>query len=192
MAVNWYSVNVLTLPNIKYAMTSHPLLKWGKDLRLLLVTFIFVFFCVCHAPYIKSIQEQRDLLGFKDMYLQAATIRLPDCAGQSLFVQATIGYIIFARLGKYISEVSLHQSYHLSYKHQNHVLISYKSTNIFWLFNLTHTFFVIVACLGKQFYGQACPTRQSRKEKIVPVWSFIMLYVAKCIYFTIHADIFSY
>ena len=49
------------------------------------------------------------------------TIRLPDCLGQSHFGWGNNDlhyYKILARTGKYKSEVSLHQSYHLSYKHQ--------------------------------------------------------------------------
>ena len=40
-------------------------------------------------------------------------------------------------------------------------------SNDFTLFTLREYCFVIRECLGKQFYSQACPTRQSRKEKIV-------------------------
>ena len=35
--------------------------------------------------------------------------------------------------------------------------------------------FIIRACLGRQFYGQACPTGQSRREKIVAVWENVYL-----------------
>ena len=42
----------------------------------------------------------------------------PISRGNHFLVWATVIYIILARPGKFKSEVSLHQSYHLSYKHQ--------------------------------------------------------------------------
>ena len=42
----------------------------------------------------------------------------PIARGNHFLVWATVIYIILARPGKFKSEVSLHQSYHLSYKHQ--------------------------------------------------------------------------
>ena len=38
--------------------------------------------------------------------------------GNHLFVRATMSYITLAQPGKYKSEISLHQSYHSSYKLQ--------------------------------------------------------------------------
>ena len=86
------------------------------------------------------------------MYLkQAATIRLPDCLGQSLFGSCNNIYIILAWPGKYKSEVSLHQAYKLTTQVtniRNHVF--YKpSTCIFWLFNLD----ILFCYLGT--FGQA-------------------------------------
>ena len=57
---------------------------------------------------------------FDLFFIQAATNRLPDCPGQSFFFfgLGNHDYRRIARPGKFKSEVSLHQSYHTSYKHQ--------------------------------------------------------------------------
>ena len=55
----------------------------------------------------------------------------------------------------------------MCYKFIKIIQISYKpSTYSNFFFNLTHMF----CYLGKQFYGQAYPTEQPRKKKIVAAW----------------------
>ena len=62
-------------------------------------------FIMCKAEYISMLE-------------QAATIRLPDCPGQPLFGLGNhdVQYRRIAQLGKFKLKVSLHQSYHTSYK----------------------------------------------------------------------------
>ena len=94
----------------------------------------------------------------------------PIARGNHFLVWATMIYRRTAQPGKFKLEVSLYQSYHTNIK--NHVLLNYKPSKYSDLIYL-----VIWTHLGKQFYGQACPTGQPKKIVAAyqrPIWTNIL------------------
>ena len=55
-------------------------------------------------------------------FIRLRQLGCPIARGNHFLVLATMVYFILARQGKYKWKVSLHQSYHSSYKHQNSYL----------------------------------------------------------------------
>ena len=94
---------------------------------------------------------------------QAVTIRLLDCQGQSFLLRAIMTYRRIAQAGKFKSQVSLHQSYHTSYKHQKSCPEYLQTVNIFQLFNGTYMLFL--GMFGQAVLWPSLPDRETKKKE---------------------------
>ena len=77
-------------------------------------------------------------------------------------------YIILARLGKYKLEVSLHLSYHSSYKHQKsyYILNSYTPSTYSDFFNFTHTVLLFGHVWASRFMAKLARLGNQERRKL--------------------------
>ena len=99
----------------------------------------------------------------QNLNTQAATIRFLIAQGNHFLVRATMIYRRIAWPGNYKWEVSLHQSYHSSYKHKNCVLISYKPSTYSDFLTL-HILFCYLGMFGQAVLWQSLPDQATKKR----------------------------
>ena len=98
------------------------------------------------------------------IYARLGQLGCPIVRDNNFLVWATMIYRRITWPGKPKLEISWHQSYHSSYKHQRSCL-KWLRTISTSLFNFAHTV-LLFRHMGKQFYGQHCPTGQPRERKL--------------------------
>ena len=135
---------------------------WFKNTQLKIKIFNWVFLNQQKIQFCPNVSW--DLVAFT--WHRLRQLGCPIAQGNHFLVQATMINIIFARPGKYKSEVSLHQSYQSSYKHQKSYLNWVQTIDIQWLFNFTHTVFLFGHVWASSFIAKLAQPGNQEERKL--------------------------